>query len=178
VTVGPVPISIELPVCSNVIQDALIEELRLRWQQLGFNAANFPTIEGASCEETASQIEDAIETQLTPVVRQAPAVEPGYLGLSVDGIEVHRHSYQPVLVESRLSLAIIQRLLESGNRPISFENLADEWECMGGDDLFPSRNAVTALICRVGNRLRPLGIQIRAVRNLGWRLTEIENTNG
>lgn len=175
---GSVDHRIELSTSPLVIPQGLVDELRFRWQQLGFSGSNFPEVQVDLPRDAARQIETAMESQLGREAFQVPAMEPGFLGITIDGVEVHRREYQPIQVESRLNLAIIRRLTTSGSRRVSLEELSDDWEAMGGNEPDPEPTTIRGQLARIRPVLRRLGIQISNVRNVGWRLAEIEDTIG
>ena len=153
----------------------LLEELRLRWRQLGFPASDLENAITDSPVEIVGRIEQALYEQVGNPVEQCH-VRSGYLGLAIDGVELRRDGFGSVEIHSRLPLMLAQRLIDNGRRPTTYEELEDDWEELGGRNPRPKQGTIRIEIGRLRREIRPLDVCIpRGRPGIGWRF-ESNNT--
>ncbi|MEW4565770.1 hypothetical protein AB1K70_24835 [Bremerella sp. JC770] len=152
-----------------------ISELRLRWRQLGFPDSSFPELQDSeSVDEGISRLEclvpglggaeqpRAIEDEVQP-----------YLGLTINGVEVTRLGCEtPITVTRQVHLELIHAFLEKGAGFITLGDFEDVWAEMGRAT--PVRGTIDSELSHIRRCLEPLGLGITNVRNVGWRLVELE----
>ena len=174
-----------------------IHEIVQRWRQLDLPVEELKSMDGSGTHASVERLFDAgrkslIASDLEPEGGQEQCSPRGIVAgsgnqepppvdrpprrsralkllLHDDHWQVGREGYEATVQLTTLEWELLAKLIARHDAPTGFAHLRPVWEQFGNAEN-PSPGTVRGEVSNLSNKLKPLGVAIKNLRNRGWKL--------